>query len=63
MENNTNNTIEEMSVDLKQVRTELKSVLTDIKERNTSLKRANTIIYCCSNITRAIATEICLVKM
>jgi len=53
---------DELSSDLKQVRTELKDVLSDIKEKKTSLKRANTIIYCCSNITRAIVTEIYLYK-
>lgn len=51
---------DELSADLKQVRTELKELLPDIKNKKVSLKKANTIIYCCSNITRTIVTEIYL---
>lgn len=51
-----------MKKDLKLVRTELKEVLSDIKHKRTSLKRANTIIYCCSNITRAVVASIYLNK-
>ena len=52
----------ELSTDLKHVRQELKTVLKDIKEKKTSLRKANTIIYCCSNITRAIVAEMFLNK-
>ena len=53
---------EELSGDLTLVRTELKELLPKIKTREVSLKKANTIIYCCSNITRAVIAEVIVNK-